>query len=68
MPAPYFTVVPFDKLMMITTMQPWNAKLKELYASAMDKNLTEWVLERFEGVSYTPGVHLSSDTVRFFTI
>ena len=38
---------------MIMMMQPWNAKLKELYAGAMDKNLTEWVLERFEGVSYT---------------
>lgn len=39
--------------MMMMMVQPWNAKLKELYASAMDKSLTEWVLERFEGVSYT---------------
>lgn len=33
--------------------QPWNAKLKELYAGAMDKNLADWVQERFKDVSWT---------------
>lgn len=35
----------------IYRVQPWNAKLKELYAAAMDKNLAEWVQDRFKDVS-----------------
>lgn len=37
----------------VVAVQPWNQKLRELYASAMDKSLTEWVQERFKDVSAT---------------
>ncbi|CAM9701614.1 unnamed protein product [Hapterophycus canaliculatus] len=33
---------------MLYDSQPWSAKLKELYASAMDKPMTEWVQERYK--------------------
>ncbi|CAM9530980.1 unnamed protein product [Ectocarpus sp. 6 AP-2014] len=33
---------------MLYDSQPWNAKLKELYAGAMDQPLVEWVQERFK--------------------
>lgn len=57
---------------MVMIIQPWNAKLKELYAGAMDKNLTEWVLERFEGVSNNthicPRDTIRRDSILFFTV
>eukprot|EP00752_Nemacystus_decipiens_P009825 g8767.t1 len=33
---------------MLYDSQPWNAKLKETYAAAMDQPLTEWVQERYK--------------------
>ncbi|CAM9696526.1 unnamed protein product [Ascophyllum nodosum] len=39
---------------MLYDSEPWNQKLKDLYANAMGKNLTDWVQERFKDAPSGP--------------